>query len=494
MVMHLIHRWVGIPIALAMLYMSISGVLLNHPGLIAKLDAPAWALPSDMRSVQGGRGLVLAWLPMAQDTVMVGGRGGVFLLNTSTGKTEKFDRGMPTSVYRGAVRTLYKDSLTGKIWAGAAQGAYFLQAQAREWNFAGLPQEVIYFHRSPQGLLAFTAKAIFLQEANQWIPVKQWEEKQRGILRLFFEVHSGAILGKPGRLLYNLVALAMFVMSISGLYVLLKPGHRSFFPKSFRRQMGHLIKYHLTHHRKWGWLLLIPMFLIPATGLWMKAPLSVILFNLEKSRTVVQTDSTRISRPLTAAAWDITQQRFILATNSGLWSAPLSLTQPWTSLAKSLPVHPMGINDILVRGDSVLISSYSGLIWYSLSRQKSFDAMHGELVQTPQMKNAWQGRALGVLNDKIAFSELRRGWFYLDQAQVKAVDPLPAEWNNISTYSLWHYMFEVHNGRILRSWLGSAYLLHNPLVAIGTLLVIISGVWILINRRFKRKSSKKIVI
>jgi hypothetical protein len=42
--------------------------------------------------------------------------------------------------------------------------------------------------------------------------------------------------------------------------------------------------------------------------------------------------------------------------------------------------------------------------------------------------------------------------------------------------SLWHYLFEFHNGRIFEKWLGMGYMLIIPLVGIGLLLLAVTGI------------------
>ncbi|MEJ2544074.1 MAG: hypothetical protein P8Y99_08395, partial [Calditrichaceae bacterium] len=72
---------------------------------------------------------------------------------------------------------------------------------------------------------------------------------------------------------------------------------------------------------------------------------------------------------------------------------------------------------------------------------------------------------------------------------------MPKELNRDYRMSLWNFMFELHNGRIFKDWIGGFYILIAPLGSLLFVLIILSGVydW-LILWQIKRKTRRNNLI
>lgn len=65
------------------------------------------------------------------------------------------------------------------------------------------------------------------------------------------------------------------------------------------------------------------------------------------------------------------------------------------------------------------------------------------------------------------------------------VSAMPAENVRATPMSLWHYLFEFHNGRMFEKWIGMWYMLIIPAIGIGLLLLAVTGIYDWFYRRKK---------
>lgn len=477
-----LHRWLGVPIAIAMLYMSVSGVLLNHPSLIAGFDAPRWMLPSDMRSVNWGRGAIQAWVRLADGTLLAGGKGGVYRMDQTMRKVKPENAGLPGSVALGAIQALARDS-AGGIWAGTPSGAFSYHAGQNRWHADGPHHDIVALVTRDSVLYAFSPNAVWSHHPIVgWRLVREWPVPDPGFIHLLFDLHSGAILGKPGKLLYDAAAVALFLLGVGGLYFVCIPFAAKRLSARIKRIGTWLVRYHLRHQRKAGWVLVVPMMIIPATGLFMQPPLSALISAIDPER---QASDTLRPGAWTGAIYDQSLARWVLADGNRLWhttSPDFANLEPW---GPELPVHPMGITGLVQNDMLYIVGAFSGLLSVDALTGRVADALTNKPVKKVSMRSRMQVRSLGILDKRLAYVDLRKGWFVQQNGGWVKPVALPAEMKMPSTYSLWNYLFELHNGRIFRSWISTFYMLHNPIVALGTLAVVISGVVLVVRKKKK---------
>jgi len=82
----------------------------------------------------------------------------------------------------------------------------------------------------------------------------------------------------------------------------------------------------------------------------------------------------------------------------------------------------------------------------------------------------------------------RKGVLYLNGKTAQNKFPMPEYLINDNSMSLWNYMFELHNGRIFKDFIGKFYILIIPLFALLMFIVIISGIirWIIGIKKNKK--------
>ncbi len=168
----------------------------------------------------------------------------------------------------------------------------------------------------------------------------------------------------------------------------------------------------------------------------------------------------------------------IISTQNGLWRGPATLDGEFHRLQLPVPIHGMGVT-VLERmaNDQLLIGSFSGLfvveefqgrIW-RLRRpglQESNPYQSNDLVSGVVMAGG-QPYARFDYHDGMLPMTTRQPLLPTMSAEIAAAAPV----------SMWHYLFEFHNGRIFEPWLGPWYLLIIPLGGIILLLLCLSGAY-----------------
>ena len=154
----------------------------------------------------------------------------------------------------------------------------------------------------------------------------------------------------------------------------------------------------------------------------------------------------------------------------------------------------MGATGFVYEGaDTYLIGSFSGLLRWHRKKDVFTDFFSGKEVSGPAIRKRgpYQANGIAKLRNDTVIIDYRKGLY--DLYTGKKYIPMPEKYRKYSTITLSHFLFEIHNGRILRSIFPKMYILHNPIVAIISILVIISGFIILIKRKliFKPRQYKK---
>lgn len=482
------HKYLGIPASIVMLYMSCSGILLNHPKMIAGVDAPVFLLPPDMRFSNWGRGAAQCFAGIGDSVLIVGGKVGVFISDARGNHFERRRKGLPGSVAKGEITDLLTRNDT--LYAGTPSGLFMSIDTARSWHPTGLTDQIVSTISLKKRIVAFSEKNAYVKTINNWqkVPIaeKQKSRHSRSLVRFIFAIHSGEILGFPGRLLIDVAGLALFILGVSGLILTFLPMLRGKIKAMVARFTEPLTRYHLLHYRRLGWVLLIPMLILPITGFFMRPPFVMLL--APSAESTQQKPAETGMQEIAAVTFDTANVRLIIADKQRLYTIDTSfLTNP-VAISRKLPVHPMGITGIAMENrNTVLVGSFAGLVRYNLRDSSVSSFPDGKPVGPAsfrRQKPLWQVRALSSIKHSCVVVDFRKGPQFLNKQP--ALRKMPDNAASLSPSSLWHFLFEVHNGRALRSFFRKWYVLHNPFVAILTILALSSGIPLIIKRTKKK--------
>jgi hypothetical protein len=183
-----------------------------------------------------------------------------------------------------------------------------------------------------------------------------------------------------------------------------------------------------------------------------------------------------------------------LATQNGLFCGSPDGNKPFATVPIHLPIHGMGATVFEPLADnSLLIGSFSGLVkWHPET---------GKVTTIPADKNTQPRRFGGAMvaaamidNGTPKFwCDYRRGLKLFPGAGLTSTEiqvgnlpsslTMPEKIREKSQISLWHFLFEFHNGRIFRDLLGRYTWLVVPLGGLLLLITIITGTYDWIYRR-----------
>jgi hypothetical protein len=224
------HRWIGLSLVVFVLYLSVSGILLNHAGDLRLesryvswswlLDAYGLQVPEPAASFAdsgyrstllgerlflngrdtGQRDSTLTGIAALGPLVLIGGEQHVYLFTADGEFVEAIDlsavlNGSLERVGRAGNRAVVQSA--GNLYRSDADVAMF-----ETWNDTSVDH---WSAQSPPG-----AEAMQVLQAA-------WRGKGVTVERLVLDLHSGRLFGRAGPLLMDLVAVLLIVLSLSGL-------------------------------------------------------------------------------------------------------------------------------------------------------------------------------------------------------------------------------------------------------------------------------------
>ncbi|WP_448567863.1 PepSY domain-containing protein [Thalassotalea ganghwensis] len=227
------HRQLGIFAAFFLIFLSISGIALNHTqalNLDQKHITTNWLLdlygieaPSHVSGFQQGQAVVIdqfVWLngkllgEQTEPVLSVAKFQQYWLVLTPTNITifddqglliDKLDSsyGLPEELTAMAI-----DEQT--VIVNSSQGYYQSDRQLIDW------QEVQALFE-PEWI-----EAIALQPEQQQLAVSQYRSQMLTLERVILDAHSGRIFGDAGVYFMDFIAICMILLSLSGIYVWLR--------------------------------------------------------------------------------------------------------------------------------------------------------------------------------------------------------------------------------------------------------------------------------
>ncbi len=483
-----LHKWIGIIISIIVIWMSLSGIFLNHPEIIEDYSVGQYFIPEHYNLRDWNRSTLIGSLVLENDTYFYG-RQGIFITKdegdtfseislSGYPKASRLKRTNHLSAYANASDTVLLASTNG--------GLYRKNLHLNKWSKIELPTSnpVLKSISRSDGIYIFTNSEAFrfLPKTNQILPVdlkRNSISKTMPMVDFFFQLHDGKAWGMPGKLFFDFAGIILIFLSVSGLYIWLKP-------KSLRRKKGKqstkILKWNYKNHLKYGFYFSFPILIIAATGIFMRPPLIILLTGeipLKYFPGIVS--ENKWEHKIRNVFWDSTRDIFVIDAKDGYFTGNIN-----TGFNQSMPpisIFPMGATVFEEEKGKYIIGSFLGLFECDIEtgRVKDLVFQASANIENPFMpgKNMVTGMAklpdgsriiatydTGVINsDKYKMPE-----FIAENYRMP----------------LWNYMFELHNGRLFKSMIGGYYILLVPLSGILLLIVSITG----LIRYFTRKNRK----
>ncbi|MBL7014691.1 MAG: PepSY domain-containing protein [Candidatus Marinimicrobia bacterium] len=493
-----IHKYVGLGLVFFLIWMSISGILLNHPKAISSLAIPKWAVPSHYIPQNWNRSSLtrIVYSDFEQDVVFASGKTGVWKSVNGGHTFDPFMEGnYPKSDYYRKTNDIYllETAETSLLFAGNDYGLFRVNLTDRKWVQIPLeisPVKIVKFIEKNDQLLVISESDIYTLEISSpdasiiknHIKQSSIDEKMP-LVDFFFELHSGKLFGFPGQLLFDLAGIILFYLSFTALYTWLYPKKRKKDKKLGRAKpnpMGRkMFQFLLKYHLSLGIGFALFLFIFGVTGFFMRPPFLAALVDKDIHLPTVINHRHDVSwaGKIQNGMLDKSTDDLILATSEGFWKGSGELNSTFQILDKDWPIFVMGAT-VLKSLDSnhTLVGSFSGL--YNISASP-IDQMTGQSIKDYSSIRPGDFMVTGYFEtpekESFIFTH-EQGVLSLPGFELNDRFQQPQSVSEHYKMPLWNYVFEIHNGRFFRGILGEWYILLLPIGSLLLVFITMSGV------------------
>lgn len=508
-----LHKWSSIIISILLIWVSISGILLNHPELIKSISVPKYLLPETYDLVNWNRSVIVQaqYSSKNEKTAYFGGNEGVFRTEDN-GFTfiNMTNNGFPQSAYTKRTKSiaLFENEQKELLFAGTYDGLYKYDIKDDKWNKIIIPyaeDKIVKLIKNSDSIIVVTDSEILIANAYDdilkfnKIPMQRIDDNpSMTMIEFFFQLHTGEIWGISGKIIFDIAGIVLLFLSISGLYIWLSPKYRNLKTRLKLKNNKSKIGWFYRNHLKLGIWSFAILIIFAITGLFMRPPLIATLFSLENianKYVPAPISSNPWKHRIRNAMFDNNTNQVIIDTKDGYWVSEKGIYGNYSNQFPPVPIFAMGAT-VLENDEygNLLIGSFAGLFRIKNS------GLYAENVidkNEPIVSNVRPGANLitGYFKEPGAYEYVTTHFGGLlnvqhpNEKRYKYIMPKFLKENY--SMSLWNYLFEIHNGRIFEFLLGEYYILISPLSALIFILVIITGVFDWLYLKLKKKNIQK---
>ncbi|MFU8858063.1 MAG: PepSY domain-containing protein [Deferrisomatales bacterium] len=466
-----LHRWMGLLGLLYFAAMAVSGVLLNHAGLLAGLDLPRAWLPGDYAYRDWNRNSLRGTVPGPGRVLHLYGEAGVWWWEPGAAEPVPDAEGFERSVYYRDTRAVLRvDGSQPYLLAGTRGGLWGRPAAGGPWRPVPLApgngrETVVDLLEADGALLAVTRDRVYRGD-TAWPPAfvdatparAADPERRLPLFRLIFELHSGGVWGLPGRLAMDALGVLLAFLCLTGAWFWWRKRRRTL----ARGVGGRWARKGLGWHLRLGLWVSPLLLLVAATGFFQRPPFLIAVAFTEYPERFhpAPSDPNPWHDLLRKAAYDPVRRTLLLATADGFYSGPADGSRPFERAWGGPPVSVMGATVLRRAPDGLLwVGSMSGLYVWDRASGWVTDAFTGRPPRPGQGGPVGQQQVVGwvgVPDGRVLVADYGLGLVDGEgQPQAAArVLPMPRELREGGRISLWHALFELHNGRLFSFLLG----------------------------------------
>ena len=495
------HKWPALIFTLFFILFSLSGILLNHRTLINSVDVKRSWLPSNYRLQNWNLASLKGDVNIGEDSLVFYGGAGVWLADSKLSKWSPFMSGMPLGSDRRKIYDLVKTP-NGDCFAATRFGLYRYFKAQKIWvkqNFFSDDEFITSLEVVKDKLYVLTrnhlyytdldASAISFSKIDLIVPTGA--KPKISVFRLFWIIHSGEILGIPGRFLVDLGGIIMLFLSLTGLIYFI-------FPKIIKRvkakrrlsRLKRTTRFSYNWHLKIGVYASILLVIVSFTGMFLRPPFLLLIVNggIMQSSNSKNVNEIFWNDKLRDIKYDEQRNIFLLATSEGIYFSRNGFTSALEQFAVEPPLSIMGINvlEILSNGD-YLVGSFSGAYRWNPYSGLVADYITGQpVVQSKGLSSPFGSYAIAGytnISGKEYFFDYDRGIFAAKSGS--SIFEMPMIVRKSFPFPLWNLAQEVHTCRIYSPIISVFYILIVPLAGLSMMLIVITGVLMWLKKRRK---------
>lgn len=505
-----LHKYLGLALILFLTWMSFSGILMNHPHLISGLSVPRWLTPTQYHPNNWNRsGIINAVFSKRLPGVgYIGGKLGVYKSIDGKVQERPIDNGFPGSTYYRKTNHLFllETDSTSHLLAATDGGLYICNMADESWahlSLPGLEERVLKILKVKKKLLVFTPSTVYsspaeatnlhFTQANLYRPDS---EKRVSLVKLFFDLHDGKIWGLPGKLLFDAVGLILIFLNFSAFYAW-------YYPKNLKRRRnkhsgrpakwkGQLFRFIHNYHLKLGiWAALI-LLIMAGTGLFMRPPLLALLMgDMPAKYYPGKLDKNPWQGKIHNALYDHVEDNILVEATDGIWKGPSNFSKPFAPVDLPVPLFVMGATVFDAYGNGgYLIGSFSGIFHLERASGKAIDMLTNKEAAKRSAVRPAETMICGYFktpDGREFITAHEQGLIPLKGTQTNYFNMPRAIYENYRM-PLWNYLFEIHNGRFFREWIGQWYILLVPLGSLLFIILTLTGIFDWLFTRLRPKS------
>lgn len=495
-----LHKWSGLILALFLLLFAASGIVLNHRNAFSSIDVNRRFLPKNYHYHNWNLAAVKGTEIIGKDSVLLYGNIGIWMTQASFRTFTDFNQGFPQGVDNRKIFKVLKCG-DGQVYAAALSGLYRLHPVHRYWNSVPLPEgdhDLMDLAWRNDTLFVLTRSGLIIFPPDSRpdffnLPPPADYKPEVSLFKTLWHIHSGEILGLPGKLLVDVLGGVLIFLCLSGLVYFFFPGWIRRRKKKALESRG-LIRWNrwsLRWHNKLGWMSFAFLLISVTTGMFLRPPLLIPIASV----SIAPIPGSLLDTPnawhdkLRRILYDDNSGTFLIATLDGVYRFYPSFSLSPERIPGQAPVSVMGVNVFeMPEADWLLLGSFEGLFLWQLST----GYVHDYILNEPFLQKSNPGMPLGRflvsgytrdLNGIEVFFDFDRGSAVLGTGERLPLMPPEIQ---AQPMSLWNLALEVHTTRIYQSLIGDLYILLIPLIGLGTLTVLISG-FIVWYRHFRKK-------
>jgi hypothetical protein len=497
------HRWLGITAILFILLFAVSGIVLNHRSFFSVVDINRKYLPKTYSFQNWNLAAVKSATPVGKDSLLIFGNTGIWLTDSTFSAYKPFHNGLTRGADNRRTHAILKTD-NGMILAGTMAGLYYLEHDT--WKRIHMPvkeKRITGMTETYDGIWVMTRSHLLrMKDPGNTFEIEEIQlpypidfKRETSMFRALWVIHSGEILGLPGKLFTDIMGLIMIFLCISGIVWFMAPDVMRSLRKKFlaRKRFARLNRFSLKWHNKLGIWTLIFMIVLTITGMFLRPPLLIPI--VQKSFPAIK--HTILDHPnpwhdkLRDIKYDRLAGKFLLSTSSGFYYANPDFNDSLRRVPFQPPISVMGINVFEQPEDGVFITgSFSGIHRWIPSAMQVHDFITG-LPVAPVRGMAHPFGNIPVAGyihtgDREYLFDYNAGIFSLNRNNP--IPRMPDEMVNNSNLALWNLALEVHTGRFYSFFLGDYYILFIPLMGLVILIILVSGgvLWFKNYKRQKR--------